>query len=65
MRWVEVVPSPKSHSQAVGPPVDESVKTTFSGVDPERGAALKAATGAGGAKVTTSSGFWEVSRLAQ
>ena len=39
LRSVEVVPSPKSQDQLVGPPLDVSVKATVSGAGPDRGAA--------------------------
>ena len=45
---VLVVPSPKSHSQLTGSPVDVSVKVTTSGGDPVEGTAVKEATGGGG-----------------
>ena len=53
---VDDVPSPNPHVQAVGPPVDVSVKVTASGADPEVGAPVNAATGATGGGVGVGTG---------
>ena len=52
-RAVDVVPSPKSHDQPVGPFVEASVKLTASGAAPLRGVPEKSATGAGAGATTT------------
>ena len=39
--WVDVTPLPKSHFQVVGEPVDWSAKLTTSGLQPDRGDAVK------------------------
>jgi hypothetical protein len=46
---VDVPPSPKSHDQAVAPPVDVSVKLTGNGAVPDVGLAVKEAVGGVGA----------------
>ena len=46
---VDVPPSPKVHDQAVGDPVELSVKATVSGAMPAVGDPLKSATGGCGA----------------
>ena len=42
---MEVTPSPKSHNQLVGTPLETSMKKTDKGVVPFTGLALKSATG--------------------
>src|SRR4051794_6723597 len=44
---VDVVPSPKSQAQLVGPPVEVSVKVTTKGAVPDVGVAVNRAVGAG------------------
>jgi len=44
---VDVFPSPKSHDQDVGFPVDWSIKVTVSGLVPLLGDAVNSETGAG------------------